>query len=877
MKSVGWAGMTLRVAACVVITQASFHASASAESPRVTRGLEVLYTFDNDSGNLVKDRAGKGQAIDLKISDPSAVNRRDGVLVVRAATTISSKGPARRLVDAIKRSGGLTIEAWIKPKDRTQSGPARIVSLSSGAIERNVTLGQDGQQYDVRLRTRSTSDNGLPSTSAPKGSVTTRLTHVVYTRDAAGNARIFIDGKQEAKRGVPGQLSNWKGEYLLAIANETNGSRPWLGELHLVAIYSRALAAKEVISNFQAGARPGPPVSREALAKKESEHLFETRVAPLLVRSCLQCHDSASKKGQLDLSRQVAAMAGGESGEVIVPGKAADSLLWEQVESGDMPPEGPSLSEEERDMLRSWIDHGAVWVGDTIDPVLFANEEQVTQQWLQRLTIPEYIETVRSAVGVDIAREAYDILPPDLRADGFSNTSYNLNVDLKHVEAYARLAALIVERMDVPKFTARFSKSRSLNTDATARDLIESMGKWLFRGPLEKREEVIYSGIATTVASAGGSFEEGAALIIEAMLQSPRFIYRIENQQADGPVDEYELASRMSYIIWGGPPDEELMRAAESGELYDQSEVESQVRRMLKDPRAVERSLQFITDWLDVNRLGNMRPNEKRFPGWSSDLASDMQQETLNFFEEVVWRQKRPLAELLNAQVTFATPRLARHYGLKPQGDGVKRYDVSQVPARGGLLTQGSVLTMGGDDASMVTRGLFVLKDVLRGTVGDPPPGLDTTPVPSKPGLSQRIIAEKRIGNASCAGCHVKFEPLAFGLEKFDGIGAHHEKDEFGNVLRDDGEILFPGAEKPVKYRSSGELMDLLATNDRVRESITWKVTQFALGRPLGVADARSVKAIHAASQEQGGTYQSLVSAIVTSDLVMMNRPPSSQ
>ena len=676
---------------------------------------------------------------------------------------------------------------------------------------------------------------------------------------------------------VAGTLSNWSDSFPLVLANEVTGERPWLGTFYLVAIYDRALTAKEVTRNFQAGARRRSAAHIAQLAQAQHERLFETRIAPLLSQRCLQCHNSATKKGRLDLSRKEAALAGGESGKVIVPGKAAESLLWEQIESGDMPPEGKPLSDGEKRLLSQWIDNGAIWAGEVIDPAVYAQGKNSGEIWLQRLTVSEYIETVRSAVGVDIAKEAREILPPDLRADGFSNTAYNLNVDLKHVEAYARLAGMIVQRMDVPKFAARFSKSRSLNTDATARKFVEAMGKWLLRGPLTKREEIIYSGIGTTVASAGGSYEQGVALMIEAMLQSPRFLYRIEDQRSEGLVDNYELASRLSYIVWGGPPDRELMRAADAGELTDRRRVESQVDRMLKDPRAVTRSLQFVSDWLNVDRLGHMRPNAKRFPGWNAELAGDMRRETLAFFEEIVWKQNRPLGDLLNAQVTFATPRLAKHYGLTPNGSGLLPYDVSSVPARGGLLTQGTVLSIGGDDASMVTRGLFLLKDVLRGTVGDPPPGLDTTPVPSKPGLSQRMIAEKRMGNVSCSGCHVKFEPLAFGLEKFDGIGAFHDKDEHGNKLRDDGEILFPGAAKPVKYKSSAELMDLLAGSDRVRASITWKLTQFALGRPLGGADARIVREIHKAAQEDGGTYQSLIAAIVASDLVMMNQNTSSE
>lgn len=249
-----------------------------------------------------------------------------------------------------------------------------------------------------------------------------------------------------------------------------------------------------------------------------------------------------------------------------------------------------------------------------------------------------------------------------------------------------------------------------------------------------------------------------------------------------------------------------------------------------------------------------------------------MREETLAFFQEVAWKQNRPLADLLNAQVTFATPKLATHYGLKPAGKDLSQYDLSSVPGRGGLLTQGSVLTIGGDNASMVTRGLFVLHDLLRGTINAPPPCVDTVPPPTKAGLTQRGIAERRIADNNCGVCHTRFEPLAFGLERFDGIGAYHEQDKHGNKLRDDGEVLFPGEANPVAYKSSAEMMNLLASSPRVRESLTWKVTQFALGRPLVAADAASVASIHKAAQQNGGTYSSLITAIVMSDLVQMTR-----
>ena len=326
---------------------------------------------------------------------------------------------------------------------------------------------------------------------------------------------------------------------------------------------------------------------------------------------------------------------------------------------------------------------------------------------------------------------------------------------------------MIVGKLDVLKFASRFSKSRKLSTDDTMRDHVAAMGKWLLRGPLSREEINKYSGIATTVASAGGDFEEAMRYIIEGMLQSPRFVYRIEDNRGDGgarPAEPYELASRMSYIMWGAPPDEALLKAADNGDLWDRSKTEAHVRRMLNDLRTIDRSEQFVSEWLNLGRLSNLRPNAKKFPNWNAALASDMRQETLAFFREVVWTQGKPLSELLNAQFTVATPRLAKHYGLKPIENDVSRYDLANLPGRGGLLTQGSVLTIGGDEASMVARGLFVLHDLLRGTINAPPPCVNTVPPPTKSGLTQRGIAEGRIADSKCGVCHSRFEPLAFGI-----------------------------------------------------------------------------------------------------------------
>lgn len=850
----------------------------AAESARVTQGLQALYDFSDVSGNLVPDVSGVQPPLNLRIADPQHVRFDDGSLQIKEPTTIATQQPPARLINAVRESDELTLEVWCQPQNLQQKGPARLLTLSKNASERNVTLGQDGKRFDVRCRTTRTSGNGIPSVASADGSVTTELTHVVYTRRKGGLSRLYINGRQVKQQKIEGTTTRWSRGHRLALGDELSGGRPWLGTLKLVAIYDRALTTAEVDTNFVAGATgtPSPELLAQRQQQKAARH-FETVVAPIIAEHCLECHDSATHENGLNLSRKLSLFDQGEDGRMIVPGNAADSLIWQSVESDSMPLERPPLSAQEKAALRQWIDDGAVWTLDEIDPAVYVHHD-TKQLFVQRLTLDQYIDTVRFSLGVDIEAEARELLPGDLRADGFSNTAYNLNVDLKHVDAWGRLAETIVSRLDTMKFVNRFSKRRRF-TDKDMGQVISRMGKWLLRGPLHEHEVIAYRGITTAVASAGGSFEEAMQLVITAMLQSPRFVYRIEQQRGNGssaPIDQYELASRLSYILWGGPPDKTLMKAADEGELHGEG-LQQQVARMLQHPRAIRQSLRFIDDWLNLKRLDNLTPNAERFPGWNAQLAQDMKAETRAFFEDVVWTRNLPLSSLLNAQVTWTTPELAAFYNL-PQPTATSTagpltsYDLTTIPARGGLLTQGSLLTVGGDDASTVTRGLLVMHELLRGVVNDPPPCVDTTPVPTEPGVTQRSIAMQRINNAACGGCHSKFEPLAFGLSKFDGTGAAHDQDEHGNVLRDDGAVLFPGSAEPVPFETSAELMDLLADSDRVRHSLTWKIVQFALGRPPGARDAATIDSIHRTAQNAGGTWSAVMTALVTSDLVLTTR-----
>ena len=834
---------------------------------RAVNGLVALYDFSEVDGSVVKDSARLNPPLDLHITTIKNIQRTAGSIEIRKGTIIASTRPPIRLLNALKQSNEISVELWFKPANLKQDGPARLVTISKNISERNFTIGQKAANLQSRLRTTRTSKNGMPAIDTTP-ILSEKLTHAVYVRASSGNASLYVNGKKVKGQMTAGAMSNWDSSYRLALGNELSGERPWLGTLYLVAIYNRDLSAKEVALHFKSGAQAKMDPTK--LAAAQNEHLFETKIAPLLSKHCLECHDPATAKGDLDLSQKLTAFS---EKDMIVPGKHNISTLWKAVAKNEMPKKRPPLSTPEKAQLKQWIEGGAKWTLERIDPAVYIHGEKSYQNWVRRLTLEEYIATVHTATGVNVAKEARTMLPPDLRADGFSNTAYNLNVDLKHIDAYSQLARHVVTQMDVASFAKRFSNKRSF-TDKEMRAFIKKIGRWILRGPLEEREIAQYRGITTTVVANGGNYDKAIALVIETMLQSPRFIYRMENQQGGGRVNNHELAVRISYLIWGAPPDKLLNDAADKGELDDASKLQSHVQRMLKDPRAVNRSVQFLSEWLNLDHLDNLRPNKKKFPNWAAGLAADMRSETIEFFKEVVWKQNRPLSDLLNAQLTFLTPALAKHYGLPvlQNGRDLLRYDFTKIPARGGLLTQGSVLTRGGDEASMVTRGLFVMHDLLRGVVKDPPPCVDTTPVPSKPGLTQRAIAEQRIANKKCGGCHGKFEPLAFGLERFDGLGSFTNKDRHGNTLRNDGTILIPGKAKHIAYNNSADLMNLIAGSDRVRSSITWKLAQFAMGRPLGARDVRVVEKIHRAAQKDGGTYANLITSIVLSDLVQTKR-----
>ena len=256
---------------------------------------------------------------------------------------------------------------------------------------------------------------------------------------------------------------------------------------------------------------------------EKSKYLFSTKVAAILANKCVECHDSANKKAGLDLSTKLLAMKGGKDGKVIIPGKSSESSIYESVHDDDMPKKRKPLSKDEKLAIKEWIDTGAVWTMDRIDSALYIHTEKKDQKWIRRLTVDEYINTVRDTFGVDIAEDARRFLPTDLKADGFSNTSYNLTVDLKHISSYARMAESIIAKLNVKDFAQKFQpKLQDNNKSVNA--LIEKMGSRVLRGPLTDKERKSFFTIYDEVKEANGKLNDAVSYILEAILQSPRFI-----------------------------------------------------------------------------------------------------------------------------------------------------------------------------------------------------------------------------------------------------------------------------------------------------------------------------------------------------------------
>ena len=421
------------------------------------------------------------------------------------------------------------------------------------------------------------------------------------------------------------------------------------------------------------------------------------------------------------------------------------------------------------------------------------------------------------------------------------------------------------------------------HTDACARTILTSFAGRAFRRPASPKEVTEYLGYVSLARQQGDSFEEGIATALQAILVSPNFLYRLElNHQesnrpepnrlergqpappepAPVPVGAYDLASRLSYFLWSSMPDAQLLRAARQGTLRQPAVLKAEVMRMLRDPKSDALVENFAGQWLQFKNIDVVRPDLERFPMFDDGLRQAMRRETELFIGNII-RNDGSVMELLDADYTFLNERLARFYGIAGvTGPQFRRVDVGGTERGGGILAHASVLTVSSYSTrtSPVLRGKWILENLLNAPPPAPPPGvppLDDTK--AQTGTLRQQMEEHR-KNPVCSSCHSRMDPLGFGLENFNAIGAWRTQD--GKFPVDASGALPDGR----SFQTPAQLKALLkGDREAFVRGLTGKLLIYALGRGLERYDRPTVAAIAARLPAQDYRFSQLVLGIVNS------------
>jgi cytochrome c553 len=420
-----------------------------------------------------------------------------------------------------------------------------------------------------------------------------------------------------------------------------------------------------------------------------------------------------------------------------------------------------------------------------------------------------------------------------------------------------------------PSKVERASRKKILICDpntgnACVEKIVSSLARRAYRRPVTKAEVASLMKFVAHGRAEGLTTEQGLQYAIQAMLVSPHFLFRIERDPVGGarPVSDVELASRLSYFIWGSMPDDELLDLAAAGKLRAPGVLDAQVRRMVDDPKSAALADSFAAQWLETRNLDSVKPDPQRFPEWGPELRDAMKAETRMFFEYIL-RENRPISDFLDARYTFLNERLAKHYGI----EGVKGPDFRRVELatdqRGGVLSHASVLTVSSypTRTTPVIRGKYVLENIL----GTPPPPappdvppFDDSGVGEKGSLRQQF--EQHRSNAICASCHNRMDTLGFGLENYNAIGKWRDMD--GKFPIEAGGTLPNGK----SFTTPAELRVLLKEDmPDIARALAEKMLTYALGRGVQPYDRRAVEEIRRNLEASDYKFQTLIFEVIRS------------
>ncbi len=406
------------------------------------------------------------------------------------------------------------------------------------------------------------------------------------------------------------------------------------------------------------------------------------------------------------------------------------------------------------------------------------------------------------------------------------------------------------------------AKDAPKDKKAAAGKVLAAFTRKAYRRPVKKDEIDRLMKLFDLADGKGDKFEDALKLPLKAVLCSPHFLFRVEDDPkppaTTRTLNDHELATRLSYFLWSSMPDGELMAVADKGELRQPKVLEAQVKRMLADWKAQSLTYDFAGQWLMLRSVWGVSPDPKRFPTFDDKLKASMVRETEEFFTHIV-KNDRSVMEFLDSDYTFLDERLAKHYGVRGVfGDKFREVKLTDGK-RGGVLTHASVLTVTSNPTrtSPVKRGKWVLENLL---ASPPPPAPPNVPELEKTALTGTLRQQMELhrANAACANCHTKMDAIGFGLENFDAIGAWRTEDGKNKI---DASGVLPGDQK---FDGPAELRKiLLSQGDKFRRCIAEKLLTFALGRGLEYFDKCTLDALVVKLKAGGDRFSALVMAVV--------------
>ena len=463
-------------------------------------------------------------------------------------------------------------------------------------------------------------------------------------------------------------------------------------------------------------------------------------------------------------------------------------------------------------------------------------------------------------------------IAPDERIGPFDSNTTAPITDLL-VQQHGEVAAALALRAQPRMSEIAGCDLAADTTSACASEFVERFGLRVYRRPLEATEIAAY--VALYELGRTQAAENGFRMVVEAMLQSPFFIYHSDVGEAGVPSVEpepltpFELASRLSYFLWDTMPDATLFTLAEQGTLSDPVVLEAQVQRMLDDPRATFAIPSFHLQWLGIRDMEGVEKAPELFPSFGPDVVRAMIEETANFSDYVIRRGDGLISTLFTADFSIIDGPLFDLYGVNAPAGFTPGQPVELNPdERSGILTQGAFLATHAhrDQTSPVHRGLFVRENILCQTIPPPPPNVIPTPPAPTPGTTTRERIAVHQSEASCAGCHRMMDQIGLGFEAYDAAGGFRSTED--NRPVDDTGTLIETGDPSIDGAFDGalELSERLGSSEVVQECMARQWFRFALGRSIANDDVCSLQTMKERLAASGGNMRELLSSIILSD-----------